>query len=97
MTWAYSSVTVARVLQTKFEVNLLSSFREEDDCWRMTTNDGRRSIPFDTNSSPWAFGSGKLKKPVGPDDDPQQILDTEKLLSIWLSQCKKEQRSITLI
>jgi hypothetical protein len=47
------------MLQTKFEVNLLSSFREEDDCWRMTTDAG--ASPFDTNSSPWAFGSGELK------------------------------------
>jgi hypothetical protein len=38
MTWANSSVTVTRMLQTKFEVNLLSSFREEDDCWLMTTD-----------------------------------------------------------
>jgi hypothetical protein len=59
MTWANSSVTVTRMLQTKFEVNLLSSFREEDDCWRMTTDAG--ASPFDTNSSPWAFGSGELK------------------------------------
>jgi hypothetical protein len=59
MTLANASVTVTRMLQTKFEVNMSSSFREEDDCWRMTTDAG--ISPFDTNSSPWAFGSGELK------------------------------------
>jgi hypothetical protein len=58
MTWANSSVTVTMMLQSKFEVNLPSSFREEDDCWRMATN--ARASPFYTNSSPWAFGSGEL-------------------------------------
>jgi hypothetical protein len=61
MTGANLSVTVTRMLQTKFEVNLLSSFREEDDFWRMMTDAG--ASPFDTNSSPWAFGSGELKMP----------------------------------
>jgi hypothetical protein len=59
MTWANSSVTVTRMLQTKSKVDLLSSFREEDYCWCMTTEAG--ASPFDTNSSPWTFGFGELK------------------------------------
>jgi hypothetical protein len=82
MTWANSSVTVTRMLQTKFEVNLPSSFREEDDCCRMTTDVGVSR--FDTNSSPWAFGSGKLKN--------KQWVELHKMLQKsdlkYISSCK---------
>ena len=55
---ANSNVTITRMLLTKFEVNLTSSFRGVDQCWRWI-------IPSDTNSSPWTFGSGELiKKPT---------------------------------
>jgi hypothetical protein len=35
-------------------------FQRRRGCWRMMTDEG--VSPFDTNSSPWAFGSGVLIK-----------------------------------